>query len=165
MLNCLSPSTSLNVTCGAAEEVAAAGHAERHRRPAFEEQLLERALLVDVRRHQRVRLRRREVDGRPLRPTPKSDDGDGVQRFFARQRVDAVLALVVGHERDLRRLLIAQDDRRHVAGQACRCTASARRSSGSASRCCRCCRCARLPGRSAGSDRSPSTGTRSCPRR
>ena len=43
--------------------------------------------------------------------------GDGVQRFLARQRVDAVLALVVGHERDLRGLLIAQHDRRDVAGQ------------------------------------------------
>ena len=40
-----------------------------------------------------------------------------MERFFPRQRVDAVLALVIGHERDLRRFLIVQDDRRHVAGQ------------------------------------------------
>ena len=48
---------------------------------------------------------------------PKSGAGDGVQRFLARQRVDAVLALVVGDERDLRGLLVAQHDRRDVAGQ------------------------------------------------
>ena len=48
---------------------------------------------------------------------PKSDVATVCSGFLARQRVDAVLALVVGDEGDLGRLLIAQHDRRDVAGQ------------------------------------------------
>ena len=81
----------------AAEHVAAARHAERDRRPALEEQLLELALLLLVVRHQRVHQRRLEVDDRPGRSeVGRRDLGDLV---LALEDVQAVLALEVGDER------------------------------------------------------------------
>ena len=100
----------------AAEEVAAAGDAEIHRRPAVEEHLLELALLLLVLGHQRVRHRRLEVDDRPGRAEV---GGRGLgQRFLALERVQPVLALVIGDEGDARlRRAVAQHHRRVVAGE------------------------------------------------
>src|SRR3954447_20309270 len=52
---------------GAAEDIASARNAERHRRTPFEEQLLEGALFVDVGRNERMRRWRREINRRRVR--------------------------------------------------------------------------------------------------
>ena len=83
----------------AAEQIAAARHAEVHRWPAFQEELFERALLPHVLADQRVRERRHEVDNRAGRSETLA--GDGVQRFLTRERVDLVLSLVVRDEGNL----------------------------------------------------------------
>ena len=64
----------------AAEDVAVAGHADVHRRPALEEHLLERALLAHVLLHERVLQRRLEIDDRSRRA--KVGARGGVKRLF-----------------------------------------------------------------------------------
>ncbi len=64
-LNCLSPSTSPKLICGAAEDVAVARDADVDRRSALEKHLLERASSCCMLSwHQRVLQRRLEVDDR-----------------------------------------------------------------------------------------------------
>ena len=74
----------------------------------------------------------------------------GDDRVAPLERVQLVVALVVADEGHLRALRPSrQHHRARCCRRSCRCTAAARRSSGSASRCCRCCRCAPRRGRSA----------------
>ena len=119
MLNCLSPSTSLKVTSVPPKRspplVTPSATGGRPSRNSFSNVpflwMFDCTSVCDCGGLKSIgrRFRRPEVGRR-----------DGMERFFARQRVDAVLALVVGHEGDLRGLLIAQDDRRHIAGQGVR---------------------------------------------
>ena len=114
-LNCWSPSTSVKVDLRAAEQVAAARHAERHRRPALEEHLLEAALLLGVVLHQRVGERRLEVDDRPGRAEVVGRHrGDLV---LAIEDVETVVALQIGDKRQPHAAAVAQHHRRQVAGQ------------------------------------------------
>ncbi len=128
MLNCLSPSTSVNVTCVPPNTspplVTPTFTGGRPSRNSFSKVPFVRTFcLTSVWLSGGVKSM--------IGPgEPKSDARHGVERFVAGQRVDAVFALVVGDEGDLRRLLVAQDDRRDVAGQRVGELAQLARSSG-----------------------------------
>ena len=114
-LNCLSPRTSVKVTCVPPKRspplVTPRLTGGRPSRNSFSNVPLRRAFdCTSV-----WLMRRLEVDDRPWRA--EIGAGHGRDGRLARERVDAVFTLVVGDEGNLCRLLIVQDDGRDVAGQ------------------------------------------------
>ena len=103
----------------AAEDVAAARHADVHRRPAVEKELLERPLLLLVVGDQRVAERRLERDDRSrLAEVGRRRLGDRLASF---ERMQLVLGLVVADEPDPGPLTTVVDgDRIQVAADGVR---------------------------------------------
>ena len=138
----------------AAEEVAAARHAERSTGGRPSRNIFSNVpFLRLLSRDERVAERRLEVDDRSGRAEvgrrrPSTIGSLARRACAARTRpcssvTNAILRCVAA--------VAAARPARQVAARPRRCTAAARRSSGRASRCCRCCRCAPRPGRSAAS--------------
>ena len=97
-----------------AVQVAAARHAQRHRRSAGQGHLLEGALAAHVVAQERVAERGREIEDRSR--SAEVLGGDEGQLGVARDRVHAVAAFVVVHERDAHSGFLTEDDRREIAG-------------------------------------------------